>query len=48
MDMQAIREPINSITHFIGMMTYIIAFPFVLTKSSGLLQMIAMTVFLMG
>ncbi len=46
--MQAIREPINSITHFIGMMTYIIAFPFVLTKSSGLLQMIAMTVFLMG
>ncbi|MCH4887258.1 hemolysin III family protein [Acidaminobacter sp. JC074] len=46
--MTSIREPINSITHFIGMVTYIIALPFVLIKSTGWLQMVAMTIFLMG
>ncbi len=46
--MQAIREPINSITHLIGMILSVIALPFVLIKSQNVLQLIAMTVFLMG
>lgn len=46
--MEYIREPINSITHFIGMITYILAIPFVILKSQGLTQVIAMAIFLAG
>lgn len=46
--MQHIREPINSITHFIGMIGAIIALPFVLIKSQNLIQIMSMTVFIMG
>jgi len=46
--MQHIREPINSITHFVGMMLALIAAPLVLIKSQSLVQVIAVTIFLMG
>lgn len=47
-DMQHIREPINSITHLIGMILAILALPFVLIKSESLLQLIGVTVFIVG
>lgn len=46
--MQHIREPINSITHLIGMILAMIALPFVFTKSDTLMQLIAVTIFIMG
>lgn len=46
--MQHIREPINSITHFIGMVLSIIALPFVITKSQNLIQMLTTIVFVLG
>lgn len=46
--MQHIREPINSITHFVGMVLSIIALPFVITKSQNLIQLLAMIVFVLG
>lgn len=46
--MQHIREPINSITHLIGMILAMIALPFVFIKSDNLMQLIAVTIFIMG
>ena len=46
--MQHIREPINSITHLIGMILAILALPFVLVKSESLIQLIGVTIFIIG
>lgn len=46
--MQHIREPINSLTHFIGMLSYILAIPFVLMKTNGIIQLLSMIIFLAG
>lgn len=46
--MQHIREPINSITHFIGMVLALIALPFVIHKSQNSLELISSTIFILG
>lgn len=46
--MQHIREPINSITHFIGMAAAILGLPFLLIKTTSWLQWTTMVVFSMG
>lgn len=46
--MQYIREPINSITHFIGMAAAIIGLPFLMIKGEGLIQWLALLIFSLG
>lgn len=46
--MQNIREPINSITHFIGMILSILAMPFFLIKSSTAIQVVSTSIFCLG
>lgn len=46
--MTYIREPINALTHFIGMVLAIIALPILLIKSQTLVQIIALSIFAMG
>lgn len=46
--MQHIREPINSITHLIGMLLSVIALPIVILKSNTLTQIITVSIFCIG
>lgn len=46
--MQHIREPINSITHLIGMILSIIALPIVIMKSNTITQIITVSIFCIG
>lgn len=46
--MQFIREPINSITHFIGMVAAILGFPFLIIRGDNWLQWVSLTVFALG
>lgn len=46
--MQYIREPINTITHFLGMLVAIIMMPIVIMKSDTVIQILAVCIFSMG
>lgn len=46
--MQLIREPINSLTHFIGMIAAISAIPFIILKSTTVLQVVSVSIFCLG
>lgn len=46
--MDLLREPVNSITHFIGMIAAAILFPFIILKSTNHLEIISLSIFLIG
>lgn len=46
--MQIIREPINSITHFIGMVAAILGVPFLLMKGDNIIEWTAISIFAIG
>lgn len=46
--MQYIREPINSITHLLGMLASLLAVPFIITKSHTITEVVAVSIFCLG